>query len=133
MMPESSTIHGFSGWVSFLKATIWLGTSVAALVYVALTFALDDRYAPASLIEQVASNGVANEALKASVAKVGEQVESVKITLLQDQLFSVRMQSCNAETGDSRAFFLHRLQELAAQYRAMTGAPAEMPDCTDLR
>lgn len=121
-MPVQSGIHGFSSWVDFIKATLSLGTMLTVGIFIILTYALDGRYAPATVQETVKSN-------QAVAAQVQKDVSDLKTLYLQEQIFSVREAQCQAT---DRSWHARRLQDLVRQYVAVAGTQPQIPSCADL-
>ena len=121
-MPGQSGIHGFSSWVDFVKATVSLGSMIIVGVFIALTYALDGRYASADISLEVASNGVTARAVQG-------QLSDLKVLWLQEQIFEVREKQCMT---DDRSFYARRLADLVRQYQEVEDNPPHIPDCRDL-
>lgn len=124
-MPGQTGIHGFSTWLDFIKATISLGAMLTIGLYTILTFALDGRYAAASISDQVERNGKV-------ATQVQQQVANLKTIILQEQIFEMRVRGCSAQ-GESRRFYARRLQDLMRQYREIAGDEAIVPSCSDVK
>ena len=124
-MPGQSGWHGFQRLVDFGKATLSLGTTVVAGVWLVLTVALDGRYAGKEVEASVAENGQIARAVQGQIA-------DLKTTFLQEQIFEVRQEQCRAE-GRSRSFYAERIGQLSRQYQeANGGTEPYIPACSDL-
>jgi len=118
--------HGFASWVDFIKATVSLGTMLTLGLWAILTYAMDGRYAPIELAAQVSTNNLLAKNVQASV-------EGLQKTILQEQIFDLRVRSCQVGPGSERNFLEQRLAELITQYVDLFGSRPSVPSCSDLR
>lgn len=112
-MPTASSIktsiHGFTDWMAFAKATLWLGSTITLGLWAMLTFAMDDRY-------------VKHEDLKAAVtdikAAVKESVVDLKCQSLLEDMSRLE-QTIRYKRGDGQDVGLE-IDLLAADQRLLT-------------
>ena len=102
-----------------------MSITVGAVVWAAVTFALDgrydERYAPAKIVQAVEETGRA-------VNNLTDDVSEVRRKLLVGELISARQEAC-AKGG---AYWAQQLSELKVAYRNLTGAQWPEPKCSDL-
>jgi hypothetical protein len=61
-----------------------------------------------------------------------EQVDSMYVLLLEEQLMDTRIRQCQAGTGSAKTFFLSRLQEKERDYYESTKRAYQRPTCQEV-
>lgn len=64
---------------------------------------------------------------------VKADVTGIKLQLLEQNLFDIRLRQCKAETSESRQFYYERLQEKMNAYFEITGRNWHAPDCKEIQ
>lgn len=128
-----NTVHGFSSWVNFVRASVSLGVVISAGLWWILTTQLDDRYAPFGVATQVNENGhVAQQAL-AEVKKARTEVAEVRVSILESEMFDLKVKSCGTQTREAKQFYERRLSDLQSDHVALTNSRYDLPECEDIR
>lgn len=126
--------HGFHSFVAFMRATLALGGTLTFGLWVILTWALDGRYASASIASEVQTNGSIAREVKEEVRALQGQIISLNAQLLRDRLLSLRVSQCDSESPGQRQFYAQEIAETTAKYISLTGnEPPPLPLCNDLR
>lgn len=132
--PPRTKWHGFHRWVDFLRATASLGGFIILGLWALLTWALDDRYAPASVASQVVANAAAAEEVKGAVTSLDGKVGELTAFLLRDRIFEARVKLCTEESSRFRREYQRQIDELTTQYRETTGEnPPPAARCENIR
>lgn len=117
-MINSTSITGFSTWVNFLRATLALGGTVAAITWATVTYGLDDRYAGKSTEQDVAN-------LQTVLFDVRKQQ-------LQDAVLVAKQTACKVN-GETKTVFDQKVHNLSEQYKKLNGGSSPyVPNCEDL-
>lgn len=109
----------------FLEALVTLGVPIFLAMWWALTTALDDRYAPLSLAEQVQTNGTVATAVQG-------QLKVLSDVVIGEAAFAKKIQYCSAAAnGDAvlRNELDRQLGVLITQYKALVGRDPYLPEC----
>lgn len=67
------------------------------------------------------------------VEKVQEDVSSIKLALIEQRLFDVRLRQCSASSQEAKRFYLQQLQELMSEYQRLTEREHKPPSCEELQ
>ncbi len=129
-MSSAKWLTGFQDWMAFGRATLALGITVAGIVWAALTYALDKRYAPMSLSLLVAGNEAALVKISDDLEEVTNAVNDAREGALYDRIFELKVKLCSAE--ERRRVYSERLVELRTEYLELTEHDAILPECSEL-
>jgi hypothetical protein len=61
-----------------------------------------------------------------------EQVDSIYVSLLEEQLVDARIRQCQSTSASAKQFFLTRLQEKEREYETRTKRGYTRPACTEV-
>lgn len=126
--------HGFSDWVAFVKATLSLGIMLIAGISAVLVWALEDEFAPASIVWDVQAN---KELAQQAVKEIGElqtSVTNIQLSISSDRLFNLKKASCSAVNPDAKTFYAQRLTEMKEEYRKLNGGAQWIePTCGEIQ
>lgn len=125
--------HGFLRLVDYMKAALAIGIPIAGMMWALLTWALDERYAPAAIQRTVAQNGDITARVSDQVRGVEEQLRILRAENVQDHIFEAKLRACSANSADSRRFFSARIAVLSDEYFKLRGANPFVPACEDVR
>lgn len=76
--------------------------------------------------------GVSPFASASEVARLNQDVTGIKVQLLEQTLFDVRLRQCKAESTESRQYYYERLQEKMNDYFYITGRNWQPPACEEI-
>lgn len=76
--------------------------------------------------------GIAPFAAAAEVKELRQDVTGIKLQLLEQTLFDLRLRQCKAESPESRQFYYKKLQENMNLYFHITERNWEPPACTEI-
>ncbi len=126
--------HGFDTFADFLKALGVLGALLGPGMWALLTHALDEVYAPVTIVQQVQKNGATAEAVKTKLGSVEEVVVALRVDGINTRIQNLQKAICAAEEGTpAKQFYAHELVEEREKYRKLTKEPAIVPTCESVR
>lgn len=125
--------HGFRNLVDFVKATASLGGMLTLGLWAILTLALDGRYAPSAIAAQVADAQQVAAEVKEQVETVQNSVVTLQTSLIEQQIFDVRIRGCEATTPEQRRFFAQRQIDLENQFFSLNGRRPSVPACDSVQ
>lgn len=96
-----------------------------------LTYALDGRYAPASVQDVVADNGKVAKDVRNELQTLQSDVRRIELWQLSEKLFLLRERVC-IENGAGN-YYVRELRDLKERYRDLAGQEWIEPSCSDLR
>jgi len=67
------------------------------------------------------------------VGVIKGEVTGIKVQLLEQTLFDVRLRQCKAATPESKQFYFERLQEKMNEYYRITNRNYRPPSCAELQ
>jgi hypothetical protein len=76
--------------------------------------------------------GTSPYASAGEVKELRTDVTSIKVQLLEQSLFDVRLRQCKAETIESKQYYYERLQEKMNLYFHLTDRNWNPPDCKEI-
>jgi hypothetical protein len=103
----------------FLLNSIWRISLTTVILYIMGAFAGWGFIAPF--------------ASAAEVNTLKTDVTIIKIQLLEQELFDVRLRQCKAESSESRQYYYNRLQEKMNVYFHITGRNYLPPECKEIQ
>jgi hypothetical protein len=121
-----STWHGLADFVSFLKASISIGLTIGAALYLAMLTSLDGRYAVKS----------AEARAEVAVAVAEEQRNALvrlERNLLENQVFETRVRECTEENPKLRREYSSKVVQLLARYHDLVGRYPPLTSCEALQ
>lgn len=68
----------------------------------------------------------------AEFASMSAEVTDIKVQLLEQRLFDIRLRQCKAETSESRQYYYTQLVEKMNDYYHMTGRSYMPPSCAEV-
>lgn len=105
--------------VKILIRTIWVAIVSGILLWLTGTFAF-------------LGMGTAPYASAEETKELKVNVTSIKVQLLEESLFDVRLKQCKAETIESRQYYYVRLQEKMNEYFYLTSRNWNPPACSEI-
>lgn len=131
-MTSKTSWHGFYRFVDAAKATLWLGSTLTVGLWAVLTYALDGRYAPASVQDDVAGNGQVAHQVRDELRTLQSDVRRIELWQLSEKLFLLRERVCSESSGAGN-YYVRELRDLKERYRDLAGQEWIEPSCSDLR
>ena len=134
MIAPPTKWHGFTDFVALLKATVSLGGMLALLLWAMLVWALEDEFAPKSIVETVQANkAFAQQAVK-EIGTLQIAVTDIQLSIAADRLFDVKIASCAATGVTAKSFYAQRLSVMKEEYRKLNGGDEWIePSCNELQ
>lgn len=118
--------RAFFRWlIGLLKDLVTIGGPIFLAMWWALTAALDDRYAPKTLSDQVATNGVTATAVQG-------QLKILSDVVIGEAAFAKKLQYCAADANGDDALrneLNRQLGVLIKQYKDLVGRDPYLPEC----
>lgn len=68
-------------------------------------------------------------ALAADVLKIRNNVDDMRLTQIEQQLYDAKQSECLSTDNSARRFFANRVMQLAREYRALARGEVNIPPC----
>jgi hypothetical protein len=76
--------------------------------------------------------GIPGFAVASDVARLRQDVTTLRTDTLEQQIFDTRVRQCGANTVEARRFYLEKFQEQLRRYKELTGGEYRAPGCPEL-